>query len=212
MFPVHREKIIIAQQRGQTRYNTDTVDLNMDEQQDFDQFLHWLDPNRERAGERYERIRRKLITIYAAKGVDSPEDLTDRCIKRVIEKKPWAIAEGVTPEFYTLSVARFIYLEWLRERPHLVQLDDRPIPELQQSDVEEHYACLERCLGKLTDRNRMLVLEYYRYNKMAKITRRADLARELGIGPNALRLRAHRIRKELEECIRQCIANSEQIN
>jgi DNA-directed RNA polymerase specialized sigma24 family protein len=182
----------------------------MDEQQDFDQFLHWLDSDRERAGQRYERIRRKLTTIYAAKGADSPEDLTDRCIERVIEKKPWAIAEGATPEFYTLSVARFIYLEWLRE-PRSVQLDDQPIPESKQSEVEEHYACLERCLGKITDRNRMLVLEYYRYSKMAKITRRAALARELGIGPNALRLRAHRIRKELEKCIRQCILSNERI-
>ena len=71
-------------------------------------------------------------------------------------------------------------------------------------EVEQHYACLEKCLTQLTDPNRELVLEYYQQEKRAKIDHRAELAKRLGIAANALRIRAHRIRQVLEKCVLQC--------
>ena len=38
-----------------------------------------------------------------------------------------------------------------------------------------------------------------------KIDHRKQMADELGIGMNALRIRAHRIRTGLEECLKECL-------
>jgi hypothetical protein len=50
-----------------------------------------------------------------------------------------------------------------------------------------------------------LVLEYYRQERKAKIDHRKLLAAELGIAVNALRIRAHRIRRSLEQCVHTCL-------
>ncbi|HEY7785163.1 MAG TPA: hypothetical protein VIB00_10575, partial [Pyrinomonadaceae bacterium] len=52
-------------------------------QESFDALLHWLDPQRDRAGLRYEEIRRSLIKIFACRGCAEPEDLADETINRV---------------------------------------------------------------------------------------------------------------------------------
>ena len=52
----------------------------------FDALLGWLDPNREVAGQKYEVIRRRLITIFSCRGCAEAEDLADETINRVASK------------------------------------------------------------------------------------------------------------------------------
>jgi DNA-directed RNA polymerase specialized sigma24 family protein len=174
----------------------------------------WLDPDRTRAGERYERIHNKLTTIFAARGGAFPEEMADDCINRVTQKVPELIHsyEG-EPELYFYGVVKFILLEWSR-RPRPAELDNmgQNIPGVEihatgesVAKVEGHFACLEKCLGQLAESSRELVLEYYQQDKKAKIDHRAALANRLGIAVNALRIRAHRIRQVLEKCVLQCI-------
>ena len=66
-------------------------------------------------------------------------------------------------------------------------------------------ACLDRCLDHLPASTRELVLEYYRHEKRAKIDHHMALAQRLGIAVNALRIRAHRVRKHLEKCVLECL-------
>ena len=47
-------------------------------QESFDKLLAWLDPNREKAGIKYEQIRYRLIKIFAGRGSADAEDLADR--------------------------------------------------------------------------------------------------------------------------------------
>ena len=171
-------------------------------QEDFDRLLAWLDPDRECAGEHHERIRRKLILIFASHGWSSPEEMTDECINRVIKKLPEIEQEYKgSPENYFLSVAKYVELEWPRkERPIVI-----PPVGGASSEVEEPLACLDRCLDHLPAATRELVLEYYQDEKKAKIDHRAALAQRLGIAVNALRIRAHRIRKHLEKCVLECM-------
>ena len=49
----------------------------MSDQEMFDRFLFWLDPNREEAAIKYEAIRRKLIKIFTCRGCIDAEDLAD---------------------------------------------------------------------------------------------------------------------------------------
>jgi DNA-directed RNA polymerase specialized sigma24 family protein len=172
-------------------------------QKDLDRLLSWLNPDRNRAGEQYEGIRRKLILIFASRGWAFPEEMADDCINRVIRKLPEIEGQYQgPPEAYFYGVAKIIELEWRRK--------DRPIeiPDMEgvSPETEEHLACLDRCLSKLPDSSREVVMEYYQQEKQAKIDHRAALAHKLGIAANALRIRAHRIRQHLEKCVLECLS------
>jgi DNA-directed RNA polymerase specialized sigma24 family protein len=175
--------------------------------EDFDRFLHWLDPNRENAAQRYERIRRKLITICAARGGSHPEEMADECIDAVVQKVP-EIAPAYTgePEFYFYSVVKFVVLRW-RRRNRVVEVPEgREVTgeSVDSRAVEQQHECLDCCLDELDDKSRELVLEYYRHDKQAKIDHRLALAQRNGITTNALRIKALRIRQMLEGCVNQC--------
>lgn len=167
----------------------------------FDLLLSWLDPDRARAGERYESIRRKLILIFASQGALFPEDMADDCINRVIQKLPEIIGSYVgEPEFYFVGVARIITLEWQRKQRPI----ELPVLPAAPPELERNLACLDRCLALLPEGNREIAIEYYQHAKQTKIDHRAALAMRLGIAASALRLRAHRIRKALEKCVVEC--------
>ena len=53
---------------------------------DFEKLLRWLDPDRDKAGEKYEKIRHRLIRIFSARGCWEPEELFDRTTDIIISK------------------------------------------------------------------------------------------------------------------------------
>jgi DNA-directed RNA polymerase specialized sigma24 family protein len=171
-------------------------------QESFESLLAWLDPNREAAGQKYEEIRTRLIKIFVCRACYEPEDLADETINRVTSK-----LEEIEPTFigerarYFYGVANKVHLEYLRRRPA------PPIPPASNGseEAERRCQCLDRCLGKLTPDNCELVSQYYQEEKRAKIEHRKQLADRLGIGVNALRIRAHRIRRSLQDCVEQCL-------
>jgi DNA-directed RNA polymerase specialized sigma24 family protein len=86
-----------------------------------------------------------------------------------------------------------------------------PPPSTTDShQVELEYRCLEHCIESLSEENRYLLLKYYGAEGSAKVDRRKQLAEELGIAPNALRIRAYRIRLALQDCVEKCIERSEE--
>lgn len=174
-------------------------------QEAFDALLGWLDPNREVAAQRYETIRSRLIKIFACRGCSEAEDLADETINRVTTKLPEmeATFDG-EPARYFYGVANKIHLEYLRRKP----VPPLPEPEVDSVESELEYLCLDRCVEKLTTEHRELVLSYYQEQKHAKIEHRKVLASKLGIAVNALRIRAHRIRVTLQECVKQCLQDT----
>ena len=80
----------------------------------------------------------------------------------------------------------------------LESLADGGAPARQQE-------CFDRCLQGLTAKNRDVILTYYAGERHSKIEGRRLLAARLGSDLNALRVRAHRIRAELEECVWKCV-------
>jgi DNA-directed RNA polymerase specialized sigma24 family protein len=83
----------------------------------------------------------------------------------------------------------------------------QPPPELLTDSrrVEVEYRCLEECIAKLNEEHRELVLRYYSADGREKIEQRKLLAEKLGIAPNALRIRAYRIRAALQKCLERCV-------
>jgi len=168
----------------------------------FDKFLTWLNPNREQAATKYEEVRRKLIKIFACRGCAEAEDLADETINRVIRKMQELIDSYVgDPALYFYGVARNVHLEYVRKSPPALPLPPPDPPQQKEQECD----CLETCLAQLSAENRRLVLEYYKDDRRAKIDHRKEMADRLGIAPNALRIRMHRIRTNLQDCVTNCL-------
>lgn len=175
----------------------------------FAQLLNWLAPDPDRAGEKYEQIRRGLIKIFRCRGSSIPEELADETINRVAGKLAEIVASYVgEPGSYFYAVADKIYLEYSRTAS--AQL--RPLPaevaekKPSSEEMELKYECLEDCLGRLPAHSRQIIHLYYGHSGSGreKIVRRKQMAEQLGIETNILWLRAHRIRQSLKKCVSQC--------
>ncbi|HYK19871.1 MAG TPA: hypothetical protein VEV42_03995 [Pyrinomonadaceae bacterium] len=164
--------------------------------------LAWLDSDRERAAMKYEEIRRRLIKFFLGRGCIEAEDLADETINRVIRKLN-EIGNEFTgdcePYFY--GVANKVLMEHQRRRQPQPPL----ATDVNSNRAEQEDRCLEECIAKLSDENRELLLQYYQGEGRAKIEQRKQLAEKLGIAPNALRIRAFRIRAALQECVEKCL-------
>lgn len=179
-------------------------------QQAFDSLLVWLDSDRDRAGALYETIRRRLIRIFVCRGCAEPEDLADETINRVARKVDEIVKTYIgDPALYFYGVANNVYLESLHRKPKLqtppVEPRFEPRFEPRSEEFNHELNCLEECMKTLPSNNRKLVMEYYQEEKHAKIVNRQHLAEQLGIPLNALRIRAHRIRAALKNCVKECL-------
>ncbi|HJZ83328.1 MAG TPA: hypothetical protein VKD91_23370 [Pyrinomonadaceae bacterium] len=175
-------------------------------QEDFNLLLNWLDPDHERAGVIYEKIRWRLVAILASRGCSIPEELADETIDRVARRVADIQETYVGDQaIYFLGVMNNVHHEYLR-RPAL----PRPAAPVEDVETKEQmYGCLDACLARLAPYSRQLIEKYYAENKQAKIDLRRQIARELGIKAATLRLRALRIREKLQTCIEHCLEVSE---
>ena len=171
----------------------------------FEALLCWLDEDREQAGIKYEKIRTGLISFFTGRGHCEAEDLADETINRVISRLH-EVSNQVTGERarYFYGVARKVQLEYLRRKSPQAPPDSTT----DSTQVELEYRCLEQCMARLSQENRDLVLRYYEADGREKIEKRKQLADELGIAPNALRIRAYRIRAALQKCVAQCVEDA----
>ena len=176
-------------------------------QEAFDGLLDSLGEDRESAGERYLEIRSNLIRFFQWRGSAFPEDHADETINR-IAKRISESEEIRNPASYYLGVARMLLLEINRERvmqqQALSELTCSLITPDQPDESEARIDCLRACLQRLSSENRELILQYYSGEKSAKIDSRKNLSQRLGIPVNTLRMRALRIRENLQRCVENC--------
>jgi DNA-directed RNA polymerase specialized sigma24 family protein len=175
-------------------------------QQTFDKLLEWLHPDRKRAAEEYENIRARLMKLFAWRGAHSPDACVDETIDRVARR----IAEGAVagmsdPIRYCAAVAWNVCSEvQRRERRSEVKEFASPPSEDGQSE-ERLYDCMERCLHQLAAAERSLMIDYHTGEWRVRLGQREQLVKDLGISPNALRLRCSRIRGKLDSCLKECL-------
>ncbi|QQS46641.1 MAG: hypothetical protein IPM66_22560 [Acidobacteriota bacterium] len=171
----------------------------------FNRLLDWLDADSDRAGLKYEKIRHKLIAIFASRGCPVAEELADVAFDRVSKKVDEISSYYVgDPALFVFGVGNKVYLEWRRNNK-LIQLEYVRAAPSQSHDKEIEDRCLTSCLAGLDDDDRKLLLDYYSRDKQAKIERRKALARELGLTDNALKIKVHRLRVSLRDCLLKCI-------
>lgn len=174
-------------------------------------FLARLSSDQEDAARKYETLRIKLVRFFEWRGCHQTDHYADKTIDRVMQK----LDEGqVISNFvgFVFGVAKIVAKETWKQQDRERPLDDSirpPVTEPVKIDPEEaerRQSCFDRCIETLTADGRNLIMSYYEDEGREKIDRRKELARKLGIPLNALRIRAHRIRKTLEECIQNCLA------
>jgi DNA-directed RNA polymerase specialized sigma24 family protein len=165
-----------------------------------------LDADPERAGERYEALRRTLLKYFEWRGALEPDTCADETLDRVARK----IEQGAeVPDLrsFAYGIARLIVLERARSMAarqvtldHVSDMLTAPEPAREAPMM----TCLDRCLAELPDAGRTIILGYYADERRTKIDRRQQLARELGVTAAALRNRAQRLRDRLSDCIMRC--------
>jgi DNA-directed RNA polymerase specialized sigma24 family protein len=169
----------------------------------LESLLAILGPDREQAGLQYETIRRKLVRLFEWRGCSFPDELADETINRVARR----MAEGVElrsadPYGYFCAVAHLVYKEVLRRQTReraALESGDWPPAAAEEPEEDHRLEILRGCLETLDADQRRLVLQYHQDED--HIRGRKDLSRELGVPMNALRIRVHRLRRKLEECV-----------
>ena len=172
----------------------------------FDKFLACLDINRNRAGEIYETLRQKLVLYFQVRMVMMAEDAADEVLNRVIRKLDTG-EEIREPATYVFGIARMMLLEVTRKQERHQELPDQlsiaaPAHD-EAEEAEQQLRHLRQCLAKLTTEQRELITNYYQEEKRAKINLRQELAQRFGIDMNSLRVRACRLRDQLQACVKK---------
>jgi len=162
-----------------------------------------LDADRDRAAVAYEHLRERTAGLLRWWGAADPDDLADLTLDRVARKleEGASIADGSFGA-YVRGVARMIFYE-ARRRPQL-HANDLPFLSPPPSSDPELLGCLDSCLNGLNPDDRSVVLRYYGDGKLSEVRRR--LGTDLGVTMTALRIRAHRLRVQLERCVSACTA------
>ena len=178
----------------------------------FAKLLDRLDADRERAGEKYEDLRRVLIRFFEWRGAPFPEEHADETFNRVARK----LAEGTEINNlggYCYEVARLVCLESFKghdgKRAPLEAVGADAFAAADTSaeaaEKEMRLVCLDECLRGLTVESRELIVEYYRDERSGRIDHRKALAERLGLRRDALANRAQRVRDKLEHCVSNCV-------
>jgi DNA-directed RNA polymerase specialized sigma24 family protein len=180
----------------------------------FERLLALLDADRDRAGAQYERIRAKLTKFFEWRGCAAADDYVDRTMDRVAR----ALEQGTEvraadPYSFFHGVALNILREYQRDPAAAWQPlgdavaggDTEPGADPAESDDERRRGCLDECLQAVPVGTRQALLAYHGEHGRARIEARQRLAAGLGIPLNALRIRMHRTRADLEGCVAACL-------
>lgn len=169
----------------------------------FANFLSWLSPQSDHAGEEYERLRFRLCTFFAQRQCRFADELADETINRVVLKVSTEQIENKIAFCY--GVAKNVYRESLRKQRTQLDIDDVTIAAKAPEEESFPNECLDKCLAKLSPENRELILDYFSEAKQAKIDLHRRISDGLQTTQTALRMRVMRIKQKLTICVRECM-------
>lgn len=187
----------------------------------FDNFLLYLDADRERAGERYAKLQQALVSFFAWSHATDPEsraaETLDILTRQITEGR---VIKNV--ETYSIGVARNVLLkEHSRREARDSSLDDvqmdyetrfsvqaGPTRAAEELSQELHENCMKSCFLQLPESDQRLISKYAATRGHDKNTRE-QLASDEGISVQTLRVRINRIRGVLRECLEQCLKKGE---
>jgi DNA-directed RNA polymerase specialized sigma24 family protein len=176
--------------------------------------LSSLDADEQRAALQYEQLRQRLIIFFSGRRCIDPEERADDTLDRIsrridegeqirdVTRFAYGVARLVLSESFKRVRRRDRLLTWLAGS------DDsaRPNDAAEAPGTDDSVDCIRRCASHLKPEDRDLIFRYYESAGREQQEERKQLAARLDVSPVALRLRAHRIRRVLETCTRDCLA------
>jgi len=158
----------------------------------------------------YETLRKRLITYLRMHVPVQADALADEALDRMARR----VHEGTPVQnvyLYALGIARLLVRESRgRSSREEAAARDATLFQEEADDVlvrEALDAALRACIEGLPAGGAELIVEYYSSGEGAgRIESRRRIAERLGLGLNALRNRALRLRDMLEHCIGQRLA------
>jgi DNA-directed RNA polymerase specialized sigma24 family protein len=184
----------------------------------FETLLLKLDPQRDRAAEKYEGLRRRLVKFFEWSSCFPAEDLADETLDRlarilanrpvrVLEAFLWGVAKKIRQESHKRA-ERIIGIADLPD--HGISLQDAANVEDEvnaRRESELRSRRLRMCLQRIAGHDRKVFLKYHSFPSGSK-EHRERLAAELGLTIGALRVRINRMRSQLEKCVQQRLTYS----
>jgi DNA-directed RNA polymerase specialized sigma24 family protein len=168
----------------------------------LDALLIRLNPDRERAAEIYERLRREITNYFFRHGCTDPEFLAAKTLDRAATR----ILEGaviVSEIKYCYGIARNVLHEYLRS----LKATYDPPAYRDAAEVERDTDCMRQCAQRHV-KSYELVVEYLSQTEQMKL----QMAERLRLSIQGLRTRIHRARKTLQKCLSKCRARNEPQN
>jgi DNA-directed RNA polymerase specialized sigma24 family protein len=144
--------------------------------------------------------------MFKARRCVFAEDLADATFERVMRKLTDLTIEFTgDPARYFYGVAKKIYLEYQRKTTATHSGSQFSLlMNTVDPDLEKLLEKLDEALTVIPESDRELILSYYTGSGKSKINYRRALAEQFGLGPNALRLRVFRIRREIRTYMSRC--------
>lgn len=172
-------------------------------------------PDRDREAERKcLEVLRKLVCFFAGRRCGDAEDLAAETLLRVAAKCGSVDASGLDDRTrYFYGVARNVLHEWHRGAARDAKAREalkrdptaRLSPVAEGSGSDAVHRCLDRCMKALPVRARRLILQYYQAERTEKVEQHRQLAAQFGKSVNALRIEVHRVRRDLRDCVGDCL-------
>lgn len=183
--------------------------------QSFGLLLARLGEDETNAAVRYEELRLKVVKFFIWKR-ECPEAEADALADETLDRVSAKLAQKIeinNINAYALEVSRFVWLEHLRRKKETACGDALPeiaaAPETPD-EPDSRLQCLRKCLAEISksEADEHLIIGYYSAHdgEKNKIQRR-NLAENLGLTMNALKVKACRLRERLERCIKDCAAS-----
>ncbi len=185
--------------------------------------LRWLSTDEKQAEQRYQSLRRKLITIFAGRGASSffVEEMADETLERagrrlaageeVRHSEPMVylhgIAKNVLHEYWRkqqVHAAREIPLDdVLSVNPNLLEFNFQP--HIEQEEKERLLKCLDKYLSSLLPEDEALLRSCYQDNPHQQAANRRAEAKRLNLTEGGLRATLYRICQTLKRKVRACV-------
>lgn len=174
--------------------------------QHFTILLKFLAPDDpEEAGRRYLLLHQKLEGFFRMRGVADPLGCADETLNRAARR----LAEGAkVPDInnFCLGIARFILKEQWRIDTRESQAFLRFLEQHESISEDElnRLSLMRSCFDQLPQNERELLKSYCAAPRgRARAEHRRNLAKARHSSVSAVRIRVTRLRRELDDCVRQ---------
>ena len=154
----------------------------------------------------FQTCRLKLLKFFAWRYCEDPDNLADETISRLL--KNIGAGQEISAEHaysYVYAIAKNVFYEYLRAKKKSGILTD--LEDFQETAPPARAAdCRKICLEQLSAAKLELLEHYYLDDVDSD-----DIARELGLTLNALRLQIHHCKVGLKRCLKDCIKRGDSI-